>query len=90
MAELTAAERSLRSRLAAHAKWAKTDPVAGTAKARAKFMAKFLDEVDPRRELPEEERLQRAEHARQAYFTKLALKSARARRRSEETRSDDE
>jgi hypothetical protein len=43
---------------------------------------KFLDEVDPNRTLPEPERLRRAEHARSAYFTKLALKSVQARARA--------
>jgi hypothetical protein len=42
---------------------------------------RFIDQVDPDRTLPEAERLRRAEHARSAYFTGLALKSAQARRR---------
>jgi hypothetical protein len=75
-------ERSLHARLAAHAKWAQTDPVEGTAAARAKFLLRFIDEVDPDRILPEPERLRRAEHARKAYMTKLALKSAKARRKA--------
>jgi hypothetical protein len=73
---------SLKGRLGAHAKWARTDPVQGTAAARAKFLQRFLDEVDPKRELPEAERLRRAEHAKSAYFLGLALKSAKARRRA--------
>ena len=71
----------LRARLAAHAKWANADPVAGTAKARAAFLLKFIDQVDPDRSLPEPERLRRAEHARKAYFTRLAMRSAVARRK---------
>jgi hypothetical protein len=77
---LSASERRLRARLAAQTKWAYTDGVEGTAKARATFLASFLDEVDRDRELPEAERLRRAESARSAYFTKLAYLSARARR----------
>jgi hypothetical protein len=77
----TLTERSLLGRLAAHAKWAQTDPLEGTAAARAKFLLRFLDQVDPDRILPEAERLRRAEHARKAYMTKLALRSARARRK---------
>ena len=73
-------ERSQRARIAAHSKWAKSDPVAGTAKARAKFEARFLDEVDPDRQLPEAERLRRAQHAKAAHFARLAYASARARR----------
>jgi hypothetical protein len=60
---------------------AKHDSKKTTARGRAAFMAKFLDEVDPNRELPEAERLRRAEHAKSAYFTRLALLSARARRK---------
>jgi hypothetical protein len=41
---------------------------------------RFLDEVDPDRILPEAERKRRADHARKAYFTRLALKSAAARK----------
>jgi hypothetical protein len=37
------------------------------------FDQRFLDEVDPERKLPEAERQRRAEHARKAYFTALAL-----------------
>ena len=74
----------LRARLAAHAKWSQADPVEGTAKARATFLLRFIDEVDPNRELPEPERLRRAEHARKAYFTRLALASAKARRKQAE------
>ena len=72
-------EASLRGRIGAHALHASHDPRLTTAKARATFLAKFLDEVDPDRTLPEEERLRRAEHARKAYFARLALRSARAR-----------
>jgi len=48
---------------------------------REAFEARFLDEVDPDRVLPEAERNRRAEHARKAHFQRLALKSARARAR---------
>lgn len=75
----TPAQRRLQAQLAAHARWSKHDPVEGTAAARAKFLERFVDEVDPERELPERERLRRAESARKAYFARLALKSSRAR-----------
>lgn len=45
------------------------------------MMAKFEREVDPEGVLPVDERLKRAENAKCAYFKRLALKSARARRR---------
>jgi hypothetical protein len=79
---LNAAERKLRARAAAHASWANTsDPSARSQPGRDAFLARFEHEGDPHRELPEPERLRRAEHARKAYFTKLSLKAAQARRK---------
>jgi len=83
-ADLTPSERSLRARLAAHAMHAQHDSRETSAPARAAFNARFLDEVDPDRVLPETERLRRAEHARKAHMTRLALASAKARRRAGE------
>jgi hypothetical protein len=78
---LTPTERSLRARTAVHTSWANTtDPTARTAPARAAFLDRFEREVDPDGVLLPEERLRRAAHARKAYFSMLALKSARARR----------
>jgi hypothetical protein len=74
-------ERTLRARLAAHALHSKHGGREITAAARARFLLRFIDQVDPNRELPEAERLRRAEHARRSYMAKLALKSARARRK---------
>lgn len=71
---LSPSERSLRGKLAAHTSWANTpDWPARTANARNAFEDKFLAEAsgDPKR----------AESLRKAYFTRLALKSAQARRR---------
>ena len=73
----TAAERRLASSIAAHESWAATpDRAARTAKARAALDQKFLDQAggDP----------VRADHLRKAYFSRLALKSARSRRKSRE------
>lgn len=59
--------------LGAHISWANTaDRSARTAPARAALAQKFLDAAngDP----------VRAEHLRKAYYKRLALKSARARR----------
>jgi hypothetical protein len=81
-AGLSPEQRSLRARLAAHSLHAKVvDPAAHTAPARAAFLARFEREVDPDGTLPPAERMRRAEHARKAYFAKLALASARARGR---------
>jgi hypothetical protein len=51
-----------------------------TTSGRAAFLARFEAEVDPDSTLTPEERRRRAEHARRAYFTRLALASAKARR----------
>jgi hypothetical protein len=75
-------ERILRARLAAHAQHAQHDSRKTTAAARSKFLQRFEDEVDPDRTLPEAERLKRAEHARKAHMYRLALASAKARRKA--------
>ena len=71
--------RSLRGRIGAYAMHARNDSRVVTTNARAAFMAKFEDEVDPHRELPEPERQRRAGMARRAYFTRLAWRSSVAR-----------
>src|SRR4051812_50001042 len=79
-AERKRTERILRARMAAHALHAKvSDPTAHTAPARAAFLSRFEREVDPEGLLDPRERARRAEHARKAYFTRLALASAHAR-----------
>ena len=50
------------------------------------MLDRFEREVDPNGELTPQERAKRAEHARKAYFTRLSLKSAQARRRAAEAR----
>ena len=81
---MTASERSLRSRIGAYALHAAQDPRQTTAKARAAFLARFEAAVDPEGILPPEERQRRALSARRAYFARLALKSARVRRRKKD------
>lgn len=79
----TPAQRALHARLASHSRWAKTaDPAAATAPARAAFLDRFERQVDPDGTLPPEERRRRAEHARKAYFLRLAMASAKARRKA--------
>lgn len=51
-----------------------------TEHARAAFLRRFEDEIDSERVLPAEERQRRAGQARKAYFARLALASADARR----------
>jgi hypothetical protein len=71
---LSKAERTLRSKFAAHESWAHTkDRRARTANARKALEDKFLAEADGDPV--------RAEHLRRAYYARLAFKSAQARRR---------
>ena len=85
---IPASERVLRSRVAAHESWARTpDRAARTAPAREAMLDRFEREVDPNGELTPAERARRAGHARKAYFTRLSLKSAQARRRASEARA---
>jgi hypothetical protein len=81
-------ERTLRARLAAHVSWANTsDPASRTAKARAAAMARFETQVDPDGVLPTQERMRRAESARRAHFSRMALEAARKRRIEREMRA---
>ncbi|MBA5846257.1 hypothetical protein [Gordonia amicalis] len=74
-------ERSLIAQLAAHESWAKTpDRTARTANARRALEDKFEREVDPDGVLSPADRAKRVENARKAYYARLALKSAQARR----------
>jgi hypothetical protein len=77
---LTPGERTLRARMGAYVVHARYDPRQTTAPARAAFMKRFLDEVDPERLIPEPERLRRAAAARKGYFTRLAFLASRRRR----------
>lgn len=77
---LTPAQRTLRAKAAADASWANTgDRSARTEPARRAALARFERQVDPEGELPEEERIRRAESARRSYFRSLALRSSRKR-----------
>jgi hypothetical protein len=81
--KLTPAERSLLSQLANGVRWSKEpDRTAATAPARAALETKFEDEVDPERELTPEERAKRVDAARRAYYARLGLASAKARRKA--------
>jgi hypothetical protein len=76
-------EMASRGRIGAYATLSRYDARDLTAAARERFLRRFVDEVDPDSELPIEERERRALYARKRYFAELALKSARARRKSE-------
>lgn len=82
-----ASERALRARLGGLTRWAKTsDRTAATRPGRTAFDARFEREVDPDQTLPPAERALRADTARRAYFTRLALRSASSRRKASEAR----
>lgn len=82
---IPASERKLSAQIAAHESWANTpDRSARTAPARAALMAKFEREADPAGTLLPAERARRAEHLRKAHFQRLALASAKSRRRAKE------
>lgn len=68
-------------RIGAHALHATHDPRETTIPARRAFLDRFERQADPDGTLPAEERARRARHLRSAYFGRLALKSAQARRR---------
>jgi hypothetical protein len=70
-----------RGRIGAFTLHATHDPHETTRKAREAFDKRFHDEVDPDRTLPAAERERRAKYARRAYFARLSLKSAQARRK---------
>jgi hypothetical protein len=86
-------DRALRARIAAHLLHAQiSDETEHTAPARAAFLSRFEREVDPEGVLDPQERARRAEHAKKAYFLKLALASRKARaakRRANTDRGDD-
>lgn len=73
-------DRRRRARLGALAVQARYDGRQLTAAARRGFLTRFENEVDPARVLPPAERARRAEAAKRAYFLRLAMRSAAARR----------
>ena len=74
------AKRVLQARMAAHALHARVeDPAAHTAPAREVFLSRFERGVDPEGVLEPQERARRAEHARKAYFLRLAAESSKSR-----------
>lgn len=79
--------KSLPHQIAANSRWSREDPTAQGIRMRDGLVAKFLREVDPNNELPESERLRRAEKARQVYYQRLALASAKARKDRSKARS---
>lgn len=77
---LTAAERTMRARAAAYAKWAQADLAEVSRKASEAWWRRFERKVDPDGVLSESERTRRAQAASKAQMTMAAYKSAQVRR----------
>lgn len=71
----------LRARRAALARHAHGDTRTATEPARRAWEERWVDEVDPNRQLDPDERARRAERAKRAHMLGLAQRSAEARRR---------
>jgi hypothetical protein len=79
---LTPKQRTMRARMAAHVRWAKSkNPHEDTRPGRDAFMERFRREADPESLLPEAERERRAKHLMKAHFTRMAFDSSKARRK---------
>jgi len=76
---LSPEQRSLRASIAANTRWSREDPRVGTARARAAWYRRFIDQVDPDRTLPPAERDRRVQAAVRAEMQRLALRSSKAR-----------
>ena len=61
---------------------ARHGPDAIAARARRGLWQRFVDDADPKGELPEAERFRRARLVQRAYYQRLSLLSATARRRA--------
>lgn len=86
---LTPAERRLRSQIGAHESWGRTvNRSARTLPARLALLDKFEKQADPEGKLLPAERAKAAESLRRAYYARLALKSAQARRRRASSRPE--
>jgi hypothetical protein len=82
MSPLTPEQRIQRARLGGLATSAANDPKSYTESARRAFLNRFVDQVDPHRELSEDERNRRALAARKLHMQKLAWASGQARRKA--------
>ena len=81
-AALSPAQRSLRARIAAFERWSREDGKEGTraaTEAGVTKLAYWLSKVDPGNDLPDAERIRRAESARRAHYARMQLRSAQVR-----------
>jgi len=79
MPEFDPAEMALRGKIGAHVAHSRHDSRDLTANARRAFLDQFEQAVDPDGVLPPEERQRRAQLARSAHMSRLALLSAKSR-----------
>jgi len=82
-APLTPEQRAQRARAGAYAQHSKYDTRETTKAARTTWLNSFERQVDPDGVLDPSERARRAQAALRAHMTSLALKSSRARSKSE-------
>lgn len=79
---MTPEERTARAKLGAHTSWANTaDPTARTEAGRRAAEMRFEKQADPDGVLTPQERARRAEHLRKAFYARMQLASATARRK---------
>ena len=77
---LTPAQRTIRAKIAANARWAGEDGKANAKRAQAGLRAKFTREIRGRfPDLSDAEVERRAESAFRAHMQRLALRSSKAR-----------
>ena len=77
---LTPEQRTIRAKLAAHARWSKVeDRTAATAPARQALHDRIAAEIDPDNRLDPLERAKRVDSAVKAHMLRLSLKSSKAR-----------
>jgi hypothetical protein len=75
---LTPGERTLRARLAAHARWAREDPTVNARRAQAGLLDRFRREIVAEQgEVAEPELTRRAEARRREHMTRIAFKRSR-------------
>jgi hypothetical protein len=79
----TASDRAAIESIASNTRWSRVeDRTAETEPARLGLLKCFETEVDPHQRLDSVERAKRADNARKAHYTRMALASARSRRAS--------
>lgn len=77
---LTPEQRSIRARIAAHARWKSENPMPNAKRGQEGLVQKFLEEIRAEHpHLPEKELRRRAISARNEYLARLAYERTKAR-----------